>query len=150
MKMHMQEIGIPDQLEIFTDGMQTVVAVEETLNTLEQQLDGFIGRAGLWPIPLLIVDINMPFNGVEVVKKVKDLYKKLNEKLANEQNQHLGGPPSNRSSVSVLRPLICYLSAQDYEVMSQFMQEDELADCYLEKPLKLEYLDSLTKILNMK
>ena len=91
----------------------------------------------------------MPFNGIQVVQQVKNLYKNLNEKLERDQDFN-GGPNSYRSSVSVLRPLICYLTAQDYDVFTQFMNEDEIADCYLEKPLKLEYLDSLIKILNIK
>ena len=36
-----------------------------------------------------------------------------------------------------------------YSVMSQFMQNDEQADLFLEKPVKLEILTALFKILNI-
>ena len=36
-----------------------------------------------------------------------------------------------------------------YSVMSQFMQNDEQADLFLEKPVKLEILTALFKILNL-
>ena len=81
MKMHMDEIGITDQVEIFTDGIQTVVTIEETIDELFSKLEGFEGRATIWPIPLLIVDINMPFNGMEVTSFVKGLYRKLDKQL---------------------------------------------------------------------
>ena len=36
------------------------------------------------PIPLLIIDINMPFNGLQAVIEIKKLYKKVNTALAKE------------------------------------------------------------------
>lgn len=61
--------------------MQTVVTIEETIDELYERLDGFDGTGTIWPIPVLIVDINMPFNGMEVTSFVKGLYKKLDERL---------------------------------------------------------------------
>ena len=56
---------------------------------------------------------------------------------------------TNELPITVIRPLICYLSAQDFTTISQFFKDDECADCYLEKPLSLNNLTALLKILRI-
>ena len=37
------------------------------------------------PVPLLILDVNMPFNGLESIKSIKKLYRDINEKLRSQK-----------------------------------------------------------------
>ena len=57
------------------------------MDELYEKLDGFDGRAIIWPIPVLIVDINMPFNGMEVTTFVKNLYRKLDDRLMKRNQE---------------------------------------------------------------
>ena len=62
---------------MFADGEETVSMIEETLEKLYTRLQD--GQSSVvWPIPLLIVDINMPYDGLQVTSRVKELYRKLN------------------------------------------------------------------------
>jgi len=74
------------------------------------------------PIPLLIMDINMPFDGLRSVVEIKKLYEKVNSVLStvwgNRQRIYPAKsavPSSARDGDEppplILRPLICYLSA---------------------------------------
>ena len=81
MKMNMEGLGIYDNLKMYTDGMQTVIAIEETLNIMYNQLEISEEKLLLWPIPLLIVDINMPFDGLQVVSHIFGLYEKLDQRV---------------------------------------------------------------------
>ena len=48
----------------------------------------------------------------------------------------------------ILRPVICYLSQYQRQTMLTFLEEDEMADCFLEKPLPLEEMRNLMRLLN--
>ena len=48
----------------------------------------------------------------------------------------------------ILRPVICYLSQYERQTMMSFLQEDEKAECYLEKPLPVTEMQALAKLLN--
>ena len=43
--------------------------------------------------------------------------------------------------------MICYLSQYHRSTMLSFMEEDEMADCYLEKPLLVTEIRALMKLL---
>ena len=43
--------------------------------------------------------------------------------------------------------MICYLSQYHRSTMLSFMEEDEMADCYLEKPLPVTEMKALIKLL---
>ena len=68
-------------------------------------------------------------SGFEVVRQIKQLYQSFNEKLEKDDKTR---------SVQVLRPVICYLSQLERQVMIKFMQEEESAEYYLAKPLPCE------------
>ena len=88
-------------------------------------------------------------NGLETLKIVKEKFAKINEKLngrtASEMSSDLPDPPH----LKVMRPMICYLSQQDRDVMRHFITESEKADYYLEKPLALRELASLLRLINV-
>ena len=77
---------------------------------------------------LLILEINMTGSvGNEVLKQIKSLFEPI---------PHL------------VRPLTCYLSSTKESVMSQFITEDELAELYFEKPIAVEDLTTLIKLID--
>ena len=77
-------------------------------------------------------------SGMEVCKQVKQLYKRHNDRAIAE----------GKSKQVILRPVICYLSQYHRQTMLMFVEEDEMADCYLEKPLPLVEMRALVKLLN--
>ena len=77
--------------------------------------------------------------GMEVCKEVRRLYKEHNDKAIAEGKSHR----------QVLRPVICYLSQYHRQTMVSFMEEDEMADCYLEKPLPITEMKALVKLLSI-
>ena len=79
---------------MFNDGQETIRHFESTLDQLYQRLTPDEPQV-LWPIPLLIVDINMPCDGLQVTTKVKELYAKINQKLwfRNEVRPTPNEPP---------------------------------------------------------
>ena len=80
----------------------------------------------------MLLDINMPIlNGLETLKKIKELFETNDEK-------------------KLMRPMICYLSQFDYANMKNFILPDEEPDCYLEKPLPYNELASLFELLKIK
>lgn len=67
------------------------------------------------PVPLLILDVNMPFNGLESIKNIKKLYRDINEKLHSQKTSQEEGEDKAEKEIEtqgdiVIRPLICYLS----------------------------------------
>ena len=83
---------------------------------------------------LLLLDINMPvLDGYETLKKVKQLFKDYNKNI-------------DINSPMLLRPMICYLSSIEHQVMNQFLTEEEQAEIYLEKPLPKKDLAALIKL----
>ena len=71
------------------------------------------------PIPLLIVDINMPFDGFQVVSHIFTLYEKLNKRIREKFEESIDrssneevANDSNEPNIVILRPLICYLSGE--------------------------------------
>ena len=88
------------------------------------------------PVSLLLLDINMPIlDGMETCKRVKMKFEEFN-KVNNDKSP-------------IIRPLICYFSAYNDEMMKSFINEDEKADCYIEKPLPINELISLLRIINI-
>ena len=63
-KMNISEIDIQNELKIFSDGLQTIIAIRELLNDFYKLIKN-AGASGVYqPIQLLIIDINMPFDGL--------------------------------------------------------------------------------------
>ena len=74
------------------------------------------------------------FGGIETVVKVKEMFREYNASKKHD-------------SPTLLRPLIGYFSATEYNVMKEFLKPDEKAEVYLEKPLPKQELFSLIKLL---
>ena len=90
---------------------------------------------------MLILDINIPiYSGLNVFVKIKDMFEKSNE----ARKEKLG------ESSDILRPFTCYLSQSDYEIMSQFIDEDERTECYLEKPVAVSDIVAILRLLDLK
>ena len=86
------------------------------------------------PVSLLLLDINMPIlNGLQVLLKVKEKFELTEKKLAEIESTE--DQPASTSKLRVVRPLIAYLSQNDYGQMKMFCQPDEQADVFLAKPL---------------
>ena len=76
----------------------------------------------------------------------------MNQSLKQNQarlNQHLIATPQVSSERLISRPMICYYSQSDYNVMKEFISPQEKADYYLEKPLRLKELVSLLRLINI-
>jgi hypothetical protein len=89
-------------------------------------------------------------NGFDVLPLVKAKFDAINMKRNiqfNEENKTEGKSPDD--SPAIIRPLICYLSQFNAATMKNFLQEDEFAECYLEKPLPPSELRSLLKLLKL-
>ena len=95
------------------------------------------------PIPLLLLDINMPrLSGLEACKLIKKKYSLINSRALKQ-------PEVQLAETLVMRPFICFVTQQEFGTMRQFITEEEQADCYLEKPLAINQLISLLRILNI-
>ena len=124
-----KEIGLQECLVDFANGQEVVDYFTRILLQLAEER-----KQVVQPVSLLLLDINMPvLNGHETLKKVKQLFKDFNES-------------SGLNSPLVLRPMICYLSSTENDVMTQFLDEDEQAEIYLEKPLPKSVLAALIKL----
>ena len=90
---------------------------------------------------MLLLDINIPiYNGLNVFVKIKEMFDRSNQ----ARRDRLG------ESRDILRPFTCYLSQSDYGIMSQFIDEDERSDCYLEKPVSVNDIVSILRLLDLK
>ena len=85
----------------------------------------------------------MPFmDGLTAVKEAKQLYKTFNEQACRLN----GFDPAEH--VLLWRPLMIHLS-QHKEELHMFIQDEERADFFLEKPVVKEELLAILKILQM-
>ena len=78
---------------------------------------------------------------MEALTSIKSKYKQTNERLSPQRPEHV------ENLISVMRPLICYYTQFDTDVMQQFITQDEQADCNLNKPLPHKELVSLLKLI---
>ena len=136
------DIDLEERLEQFSNGGDTVIFFEKLFQDIRDKGIALSqSNTPYQPVALLLLDINMPImTGFEVCKKVKALYKNMNDEAAAEGNNFQ----------KVLRPVICFLSQYERNTMQYFIDTEEMADCYLEKPLPLSEIKSLTKLLNIK
>ena len=96
-------------------------------------------QAVIQPVSLLILDINMPIlNGFETKKAIEELFVKFNARLNSEHPE-----------ITVLRPLVCYLSQFDQKSFYTNFGATSKAECYIEKPLPFKELVSLLRLLNL-
>ena len=109
---------------MFEDGQQVLKYFIEQLSTEE-----FKDNSGKRQIAcLLILELNMTSSiGNEILSQIKSLFK---------------------ARPHFLRPLACYLSQTEESVISQFLTEDELAELYFEKPMSLQDLGTLIKLID--
>ena len=75
MKMNFTEIGVQDKLKLFDDGQPVVNHFESLLNTVQLEFRRNERRQVMQPVALLFLDINMPYTGIEVVQRIKELYR---------------------------------------------------------------------------
>ena len=108
MLVQWKELKRGESLVDFHNGQEIVDYFEWTLNQISE-----IRNRVVQPVSLLLLDINMPIlNGYDTLKKVKQLFKDFNDKR-------------DPASPLVLRPMICYLSSSEQEVMRQFLTKEE-------------------------
>ena len=74
------------------------------------------------------------------MKMIKEKYSQVNQQYKEE----------NKTDADlVLRPLMCYYSQHNRDMMGAFTTEEEKADCFLEKPLPIKELVSLLRLVNL-
>ena len=70
--------------------------------------------------------------------------------MYNRYNTELSvGDSGSANNLRLIRPVICFLSQYDRKSMINFITPSEKADCYLEKPLPIQELQALMKLLNI-
>ena len=128
MKTHFREVGIPDKLLLFQDGMQVTEYFDFILDDIEESPE----EETVQPVTLLLLDINMqPMGGMEALKLVKNKYQQLNSKLnlTVEDIPPIGCDKQIDSARTahdkVVPPFICYYSQYDYGTMQQFITPEE-------------------------
>ena len=77
-------------------------------------------------------------NGFETKKAIEELFVQFNSRMSAE-----------RPDITVLRPLICYLSAFDQKSFYANFGGKSKAECYIEKPLPFKELVALLTLLNL-
>ena len=80
-------------------------------------------------------------NGIQVLMRVKEQFAQLETKLSNDRQLLVSNGESKPPKVQVVRPLIAYLSQNDYAHMKMFCQPEERADLFLRKPLQIFELE---------
>lgn len=79
-------------------------------------------------------------NGLETFRAIKEKFNQINRNQDDRAETH-------STQNEVVRPMICYLSQFDRNVMNEFMTKDEEADCYLEKPMVFNDIVALLRLL---
>ena len=88
---------------------------------------------------LVFLDINMPImNGFATRLAIEEIYTLTNSKLKKEN-----------PDITVLRPLMCYLSQFDMANLQMNSSDRFKADCYIEKPLHVKDMVALLRLLNL-
>lgn len=88
------------RFKFFTNGQQVVKAIEEIL--IETNFEETIQ-----PIPLVILDINMPIlDGLQTAKKIKQMFVDLNDSI-RKNSEESSEPKQPRT---IIRPFICHLT----------------------------------------
>ena len=84
MKLHFKDIGLSNRLTILNSGKKAVEYFEELLKCITDDSNlNEIPR--LQPVTLLLLDINMPIvNGIDVLVRVKDLYRMANQQSGEQ------------------------------------------------------------------
>ena len=88
-------------------------------------------------------------SGMEALKMIKQMYQEVNEELLNLEQQEETKQNTTKRLRAVQRPLICYYSQYDSTQMQKFITDEERADYYLEKPIPLQELTSLLRLINV-
>ena len=76
--LNFNEIGISNKVAMFSDGKALTDYIDQVLNDLDLS-DHVAGQRPLWPISLILLDINMPImNGFDTMKLVKEKFRLIN------------------------------------------------------------------------
>ena len=85
------------------------------------------------PVSLLILDINMPIiTGLQAAAKIKELYENVGR---------------DKGGSKIIRPLIVFLSQLDYGRMLAFTYENEQADIFFPKPISMDKLEHILRLV---
>ena len=107
-RLNFMDLGLAERLVILSNGGEVVNFFDSFFECLKGTGSQTNSSNLYQPIALLLLDINMPImTGMEVCKRVKDIYERHNAGVA----------PGRQ----VLRPVICYLSQYQRAQMQAFI-----------------------------
>ena len=137
--MNLEDMEIASNLIMFQDGLETINYFNQLLEDLKTELasEGNHNHNGgvIQPVSLLILDVNMPIlNGLQVLMQVKEKFDSLESELLNSRKM-ISITETPLPQVKVVRPLIAYLSQNDYHTIKMFCKPEEQPDIFLSKPL---------------
>ena len=96
------------------------------------------------PLTLLLLDINMPImTGFDIVPLIKKRFRDVNTKRSTLYHEG----KLRKEPTLILRPTICYLSQYEQSVMKCYIQDEEKAECFIEKPLHPSDLKALLRLI---
>ena len=78
MKKIFQELGLADRLIVFEDGNSTIEYFVNLIETLCESVDEKQELENHQPVPLLLLDVNLPgSNSLNIANQVKEIFKNL-------------------------------------------------------------------------
>ena len=104
---------------------------------------GSIPLKPIQPVKLMILDINMPhMDGLQTVKETRALYKEINERVC------LANGLDPIYDQILYRPMLIYMSKHE-ENIQLFMEDQERADLFVNKPIERDDILSILRILKI-
>ena len=132
------DFDLSGRFKTYVNGKMLLDAFDQILGTFDelQELSDSTLKQTLQPVTVVFLDINMPvIDGLETAKLLKEKVDTFNKKVDD-----LGW------KTKVLRPLLIHLTQYDNSFKT-FIQKEEEADLYLQKPITRRDLTTLLRIM---
>ena len=161
MRMTFEDLGIGEKLILLQDGLQAVNyfhnLIDKLVDEISQNFKTITGP--YYPVQLLLLDMRMPMlSGLQVLMRVKEKFAQaqkmldaiLKEKTLIDTGDEGNTKKESDSKITLVRPLIAYLSQIDqYKITQKYFGTDDMAECFLSKPLPTNELEALMKLIKI-